>query len=159
VELPSPEDRVAEAFARRVDAASPFAESTRAAVVFDAGNVAWSVTIEGPRMGLRLGRLPRADTTVQADIATLAAKLGAPVLLAARAGLGTINHTLLTIEAIERDGCTLAGVILSRRPDEDPALAAQNAAEIRRRWPGEIIELASDPAVLDSLCSTGKSSL
>jgi dethiobiotin synthetase len=37
--------------------------------------------------------------------------LGLPVILAARPGLGSINHTLLSIREIERSGLTLHGII------------------------------------------------
>lgn len=79
----------------------------------------------------------RVPITADADMSTLGRRLGAPVILVARAGLGTINHSLLSIEAIERDGCRLAGVILSCRPDESLAFAEENAAEIRRLWQGQ----------------------
>ncbi len=41
----------------------------------------------------------------------LMAMLGLPVILAARPGLGAINHTLLSIREIERSGLTLHGII------------------------------------------------
>jgi dethiobiotin synthetase len=47
------------------------------------------------------------------SMAELAAELGLPLVVAARAALGTINHTLLTVEAIERRGLALAGVVIS----------------------------------------------
>jgi dethiobiotin synthetase len=87
----------------------------------------------------------------EADMATLSVKLGAPVLLVARAGLGTINHSLLSIEAIERDGCSLAAVVLSVRPGESLDFAVQNADQIRRRWAGKVLVLGQDEGVLDSL--------
>lgn len=37
--------------------------------------------------------------------------LGLPVIVAARPGLGTINHTLLTIRALRSDGLAIAGVV------------------------------------------------
>jgi dethiobiotin synthetase len=46
-------------------------------------------------------------------MADLAAELGYPVLVIARASLGTINHTLLTLESIERRGLPLAGVVVN----------------------------------------------
>jgi dethiobiotin synthetase len=46
-------------------------------------------------------------------MADLAAELGYPVLVVARASLGTINHTLLTVEAVERRGLPLAGVVVN----------------------------------------------
>ncbi len=93
----------------------------------------------------------RVPLTTNVDMAALAQRIGAPVVIAARAGLGTINHSLLTVEAVERDGCTVAALILSRRPDEDRIFSQQNADEIRRRWDGQVIVLADDPTVLDPL--------
>ena len=41
-----------------------------------------------------------------------AAELDLPIILVARSTLGTINHTLLSIEAIRRRGLPLAGVVI-----------------------------------------------
>jgi dethiobiotin synthase len=43
----------------------------------------------------------------------LARRLALPIVLAARTGLGTINHTLLSLEALDRRGLPVAGVIFS----------------------------------------------
>ena len=43
----------------------------------------------------------------------LAARLGLPMVLAARTGLGTLNHTLLSLEAMARRGLPVAGVVFS----------------------------------------------
>jgi dethiobiotin synthetase len=93
----------------------------------------------------------RVPITPDADMSTLARVLGLPVVVVARAGLGTINHTLLTVEAIQRDALAIAAVILSRRADDDPHAAESNRAEIRRRWPGAVLVLGSEPADLDDL--------
>jgi dethiobiotin synthetase len=93
----------------------------------------------------------RVPITPQADMATLAHRLGFPVLIVARAGLGTINHSLLSIEAVERDACQVAGLVLSHRPSDDPAFTQSNRDEIARRWSGPIVVLGNDPAVLDRL--------
>jgi dethiobiotin synthetase len=47
-------------------------------------------------------------------MADLAARLGARLVIVARASLGTINHTLLTVEAARRRDLPIAGVILNR---------------------------------------------
>ena len=47
------------------------------------------------------------------DMLGLARDLGLPVLLVARAALGTMNHTRLTLEALAREGAPLAGVVVS----------------------------------------------
>jgi len=61
------------------------------------------------------------------DLADLAVALGLPLVIVARAGLGTVNHTLLTIEAARARGLKLAGVVLNGRSDES---TAENAALI-----------------------------
>ena len=93
----------------------------------------------------------RVPITPTADMATLAQRLGLPVLIVARAGLGTINHSLLTLEAVERDGLQIVGLVLSQRDADDPRMALRNRAEIQRRWPGPIFILSNDPTVLDPL--------
>lgn len=56
----------------------------------------------------------------------LALDLGLPVVIAAQAGLGTINHTLLTIEAARTGGLELLGVVLTPWPDEPSDLERSN---------------------------------
>jgi dethiobiotin synthetase len=79
------------------------------------------------------------------------------VIVIARAGLGTINHGLLTVEAVQRDGLGVTALVLSRRPDEDPAFAASNRHEIVRPWAGCVLIVDSELKALDPLleCSTG----
>jgi dethiobiotin synthetase len=48
----------------------------------------------------------------------LIAGLGLPVLIVSRSGLGTINHTLLTIEALGRRAVAIAGVVMVGPPDD-----------------------------------------
>jgi dethiobiotin synthetase len=43
----------------------------------------------------------------------LMARLGLPVVIAARSTLGTINHTLLTVEALTRRSIPIAGVVMA----------------------------------------------
>ena len=54
--------------------------------------------------------VPFDDETSMADFAE---RLGLPLLVVARASLGTINHTLLTLEACERRGLEVVGVVIS----------------------------------------------
>uniref|UniRef100_A0A7C4EHF6 Multifunctional fusion protein n=1 Tax=Fundidesulfovibrio putealis TaxID=270496 RepID=A0A7C4EHF6_9BACT len=51
------------------------------------------------------------------DMTDLMARFGLPVVVAARSGLGTINHTLLTLEALRLRGLDVAGVVLCGPPD------------------------------------------
>jgi dethiobiotin synthase len=58
--------------------------------------------------------VPLTETDYVID---LAAQLHLPVILVARSTLGTINHTLLSIEALHRRGLPLAGVVVNGRPE------------------------------------------
>ncbi len=59
------------------------------------------------------------------------ARFRLPTLVVARTGLGTLNHTLLTIEALRRRQIPILGVVLNdARPDENELLAADNARTI-----------------------------
>ncbi len=55
-------------------------------------------------------------------IADLAAMLDAPVLVVTAAGLGTLNHTALTLEALATRKLACAGVVIGSWPDR-PGLA------------------------------------
>lgn len=93
----------------------------------------------------------RVPITESTDMSGLASRLQADVVLVARAGIGTINNTLLSVEAIERDGSKLHAVVMSRRPDEDLDFAQSNRAQIHRKWPGRIVMFDVNPTVLDPL--------
>ncbi len=56
------------------------------------------------------------------SLADVAWSLGALVVVVARAGLGTLNHTALTAEVATRRGLNVAGVIVGSWP-ADPGLA------------------------------------
>jgi dethiobiotin synthetase len=77
---------------------------------------------------------PLAERTTVAD---LAIALDYPLLIVARRGLGTLNHTLLTVEAAERRSMRVAGIVLnSPTPAAGDAAEATNAAELARRLEG-----------------------
>ncbi|KXV55293.1 dethiobiotin synthase [Acetobacter tropicalis] len=54
--------------------------------------------------------VPATETLMMCD---LAAQWGLPVVLVARSGLGTLNHTLLSLEALRQRGIAVAGVVLN----------------------------------------------
>jgi dethiobiotin synthetase len=60
-------------------------------------------------------------------VADLARQLDLSLLVVARPGLGTINHTVLTCFAAQQMGLQVAGVIINGMP-EHPGLAEQGAA-------------------------------
>ncbi|BAQ17093.1 dethiobiotin synthase [Methyloceanibacter caenitepidi] len=74
--------------------------------------------------------VPIVDGTYMIDLADA---LDLPIILVARSTLGTINHTLLSLEAIRRRGLPLAGVVISG--SETP----HNRAAIERFGKVEVI--------------------
>ncbi len=68
-------------------------------------------------------------------LADVARKLDAPVLVVARAGLGTLNHTALTCEALAARGLRCAGVVIGSWP-EAPGLAERRNLEDLPRYAG-----------------------
>lgn len=69
----------------------------------------------------------------------LAADLGYPLIVVAGPGLGTINHTLLTVEAARAAGLEVAAIVLNPWP-EDPS-------EIERSNRETIASLANAPVL------------
>ena len=59
--------------------------------------------------------------------------LGLPTLVVARAGLGTINHTLLTFESLRPVG-RIAGVVINRYPAESATVAEETNPRIIDKW-------------------------
>lgn len=67
--------------------------------------------------------VPITPNTTLLDLARM---LDLPVLVVGRAGLGTINHTLLTIEALRNSGLAVLGFVFSAvdpQTGDDPSMA------------------------------------
>jgi len=71
--------------------------------------------------------VPLGDTAIMAD---LMGRLGLPALVVARTSLGTINHTLLTIEALRRRSIRVAGVVMAGPPDLNNRQAIEHYGRI-----------------------------
>lgn len=66
------------------------------------------------------------------SVRDLAVELGLPLVIAASPGLGTINHTLLTIEAARSSGLEIASVVLTPWPGKPSAIERSNRETISR---------------------------
>lgn len=73
-----------------------------------------------------MGVRPSGDPWTLADLATT---LGVPTIVVARAGLGTLNHTALTLEALSRRGVQ-AAVVLGAWPAEPELVHWANLSEL-----------------------------
>ena len=77
------------------------------------------------------------------SVRDLAAALGLPVLVAARPGLGTINHTLLTVAAARAAGLRVRAVVLTPWPEEPRRLERSNRDTIERVGDVEVATLTT----------------
>jgi dethiobiotin synthetase len=91
---------------------------------------------------------PLADDYTVCD---LAAALGLAVLIAARPGLGTINHTLLTLRVARSAGLDVRAVVLTPWPREPTTLERSNRETIARLGDVEVEDLptVASPALAD----------
>ncbi|MFY9657321.1 MAG: dethiobiotin synthase [Methylocystis sp.] len=69
--------------------------------------------------------------TLQTKTADLLARWGLPVIVVARTRLGTINHSLLTLEALRRRGAPVLGVAFIGEEDAQAQNAIAQMAETR----------------------------
>ncbi|NUT10726.1 MAG: ATP-dependent dethiobiotin synthetase BioD [Nonomuraea sp.] len=65
-----------------------------------------------------------------ATVADLARLVGAQVLVVTGAGLGTLNHAALTLEALAHRGLDLAGVVIGCWPDDAGVVGRSNVADL-----------------------------
>jgi dethiobiotin synthetase len=88
----------------------------------------------------------------------LADELGLPLVIAARPGLGTINHTLLTVAAARARGLSVAAVVLTPWQESPSELELSNRVTIQRLGdvPVEVLPLLPDASV-ESLAAAGGS--
>ncbi len=88
----------------------------------------------------------------KSSMADLSATLDLPLLIVARASLGTINHTLLTLEACERRDRPIVGVVISHATGVLSDPDARNLELLREalgeRLIGEVLPTA-DPSTVD----------
>jgi dethiobiotin synthetase len=66
------------------------------------------------------------------SVRDLAAEIGLPLLIAAAPGLGTINHTLLTLEAARAATLSVTAVVLTPWPAEPGTIESSNRETIQR---------------------------
>lgn len=82
-------------------------------------------------------RVPLADDR---EVVDLVAALDCPTVVVARSGLGTLNHTALTVDALDRRGVPVRGVVLND-------------------YAGETVAERTNPDVLDGMVDPPVSTL
>ena len=71
--------------------------------------------------------VPYSKALLQIEVA---AGWKAPVVLCARTALGTINHTLLTLQALRTQGLDVAKVVMVGDPNPDNREAIQDYGDV-----------------------------
>jgi dethiobiotin synthetase len=99
--------------------------------------------------------VPLIDTTFL--VLDLARWLNLPVLVVARPGLGTINHTVMTVKTVEQAGLPVVGVVLNQYP-EQPNLAARTNPQVIAALTGRPI-LARVPVIPHLTTAAGTAAL
>jgi dethiobiotin synthetase len=84
--------------------------------------------------------------TEHETVADLAALLGLAVVVVARRSLGTLNHTLLTLEVARSRGLSLAGVVVNETTPCTGLAEETNVEELRRRLSEPILAVARHQA-------------
>jgi dethiobiotin synthetase len=73
-------------------------------------------------------------------VSNLARELGFPIIIVSKPGLGTINHTLLTVNHAVREGLAVAGIIINyNRPHEGTLAERTNPDIIKKVSPVPLI--------------------
>ncbi len=72
----------------------------------------------------------------------LAVELGLPLIIAARPGLGTINHSLLTLAAARSAGLDVRAIVLTPWPQQPSEMELSNRASIARLGEVQVHTLA-----------------
>ncbi|HEV2787266.1 MAG TPA: dethiobiotin synthase, partial [Solirubrobacteraceae bacterium] len=85
----------------------------------------------------------------------LAVALALPLVVAARPGLGTINHSLLTIESARAAGLDVRAVVLTPWPAEPTVMQQSNRATIERLGEVAVATLAPTTAAAGDLARAG----
>lgn len=97
--------------------------------------------------------------TERETIADLALELALPLIVVARRSLGTLNHTLLTVETAQRRGLRLAGVVVTATTPVQGAAEETVIEELRSRLDAPLLAVqpyqpntdGGEPAIVQAL--------
>jgi dethiobiotin synthetase len=78
----------------------------------------------------------RVPLTPEFDLLDLAVEFAVPVVIVARPNLGTINHTLMTIDCVRSAELEIAGVIINSYNATESTIAEDTAPEVIAKCSG-----------------------
>jgi len=79
----------------------------------------------------------RVPLTEQFDLLDLAVEFALPVVIVARPNLGTLNHTLMTIDCVRAAELKIAGVVINGYNAVESTVAEDTAPEVIAKCSGE----------------------
>ncbi|KAA9397400.1 dethiobiotin synthase [Haloarcula sp. CBA1130] len=97
-------------------------------------------------------RVPLADGR---EVIDLVADIGLPAMVVARSGLGTLNHTALTVQALRQNGVPVVSIVLNEY--EGATTAERTNPNVIERmtgcsvWPVPPLDIESSDSVIDGL--------
>jgi dethiobiotin synthetase len=131
-------------------AAAPISGTELLTAAYAAAGSGCTVIVEG------VGGL-LVPLTADYTVCDLAAQLGLGVVIAARPGLGTINHTLLTLKVARDAGLDIRAVVLTPWPGQPSAIERSNRETIARLGEVEVAGLEPIPGPeLSELAAAGE---
>jgi dethiobiotin synthetase len=88
--------------------------------------------------------------TVKETMADVAVALGLPVVVVVNNRLGALNHTLLTVRAVQSRGLKCAAIVLNYPQDERDSASISNPAALREIFPDiPLVEVMHGETELD----------
>jgi len=72
----------------------------------------------------------RVPLTIEFDLLDLAVEFKLPIVIVARPNLGTINHTLMTIDCVHATELKIAGVVINGYNATEAAVAEETAEQV-----------------------------
>ena len=144
-DAPQPLDVIAPQ--RFLEPLAPAVAAQRAGVTFDWSSIQRSIDAISRDSDVLIVEgvggimVPMDETHMMLDVARL---LKLPAVVVARPALGTINHTLLTVNALRGAGVEVAGVVINRYPAETPPVAEETNPRAIEKW-GKVPVLAIVP--------------
>ncbi len=87
------------------------------------------------------------------NVADLATQIDFPLLVVARPGLGTLNHTAMTVECARKRNLTVSGVVINHQNDTKPGLIEETNLDVIEELTGVPI-VANIPYIPDLTAGT-----
>lgn len=122
--------------------AAPVVAARRAGVPLSIEALAVAALAQGTNDGILLveavgGLL--CPLTERETVADLAVHVGLPLVVVVRRSLGTLNHTLLTLEAAAARGLRVAGIVVNETSRPEGLAEETNVEELRRRCAAPVL--------------------